>query len=184
MPPRPSPSAPPVTPLDEATVIGWLEKLRVELWMRDAELRAEQQARHEELLAEVRALRELQQPRRRLSRSALLTVIAAAVDDRAFCASEILDHATVDADLRHTLTLARIQEAKQLGRILARVEERPIKGWRLEHLGVERDGVVCGCGKTDPHRPAMRGLSASHCNAACERSIRAVGRHVLVCPIG
>ena len=95
------------------------------------------------LLEEVRGLRaDLRQPRRRLSHERLLAVITTVVEDRAFCAVELLHHATVDQRLHQALMQAEIHTAKQLGRILARIEKRPVPGWRLERLTIEHDGGV------------------------------------------
>ena len=96
-----------------------------------------------ELVTELRGLRsDVATSRQRPSRTALVPIIAATVQDRAFSSTELLRHADVDASLRAALAAAHITTARQLGKVLHTLEGRVFQGWRLERIGVERDGIV------------------------------------------
>jgi hypothetical protein len=100
-----------------------------------------------ELIAEVKGLRadlaRTSGRRRPEIPDALLPILAQAVFDKAFTATEVIRHAsTVDAPLRAALDGAGLSNARQLGKWFRAIEGRVIVGARLTRIGTERDGVV------------------------------------------
>jgi hypothetical protein len=82
---------------------------------------------------------------RRAARAELLPVLAVSVQDRAFTAVEVLEHAAVDLRLELALAAAGIRNARSLGHLLARVERHPLGPVRVVRIGDERDGAIWRC---------------------------------------
>jgi hypothetical protein len=74
---------------------------------------------------------------------ALLPVLAAAVEAKAFSAREVMERAALlDVALRAALAAAGLDNPRQLGKWLRTVEGRQLAGVRLERIGTDHDGIV------------------------------------------
>jgi hypothetical protein len=103
-------------------------------------------------LAEVRA--ELAEVRERLARletrfgardaaeAAVLPAIAAAIGSRRFTSAELKAHSEVDDALGAALEAADVESVRELGKLLARLEVRPIGGLTLTRLSESRRGLI------------------------------------------
>jgi hypothetical protein len=72
----------------------------------------------------------------------LLHALAAAVEDRAFSAAEVIAHARLDPGLATALETSHIHTARSLGQYLWVASEHPMGPIRVTRLGVDRDGVT------------------------------------------
>jgi hypothetical protein len=55
---------------------------------------------------------------------------------------ELISHARVDAALGAALLAADLVSPREVGKLLRRLEGRPVAGLRLERSGLERAGIV------------------------------------------
>ena len=69
-----------------------------------------------------------------------VAVLARCIGSHVFGASELLEHAAVDPELRRVV--ARFQSPAALGNFLKYVSRHPPAGWQLRHVGRESSGVL------------------------------------------
>jgi hypothetical protein len=72
----------------------------------------------------------------------VVPAIALSVGGRRFTSVELLAHARVDSDLDAALVGADVTNPRELGKLLSRLSEQFIDGYRLQRVAVERDGIV------------------------------------------
>jgi hypothetical protein len=72
--------------------------------------------------------------------AAFLAAIAASVRGHVFSARELVNHATVDRDLR--AALAGVTSAKRIGKRLHRLAGQGVGGFRLCRVDRDRDGTI------------------------------------------
>ena len=58
-----------------------------------------------------------------------------------FSAAELWRHANVDPALASALEAACLDNPRQLGKFLKRVEGHTVDGWRIERAGTNREGI-------------------------------------------
>ena len=72
---------------------------------------------------------------------ALVLVVAASTQGLTFTAAELWRHRDVDETLAEALESADIDNPRQAGKWLSRLEGCDVSGWRIERVGVDREGV-------------------------------------------
>ena len=105
-----------------------------------------------EMLVELRCIRELltdalaQRKRVRGPRDGddhrVLVAVAEAAFGTRFTSVEVLEHSRVAPALKAALADADASSAKSIGRLLARVEDHEIEGWRIERVGLDGHGNI------------------------------------------
>jgi hypothetical protein len=99
-------------------------------------------AEFERLVARVERLERGRRPRDRDDRAAVAAVAALLAGTR-FSAREVLAHTGVETELAQILDAAGVGDSpRSLGRLFRRCEGHDVGGWRLERVGVDRDGLV------------------------------------------
>jgi hypothetical protein len=74
---------------------------------------------------------------------ALVLAIAASTDSRHFSTRELFRHAAIDGALKRALDDACVENPRQCGKWLRRVEGRPIAGIANECVDLDhRDGII------------------------------------------
>ena len=75
-----------------------------------------------------------------VSDAAFLMAVAAAIQGRTFSARELVNHATVDSELR--AALRGVTSARRIGKRLHRLADRTVGGLRLIRVDRDRDGTI------------------------------------------